>query len=105
QMKRTLMELGGKSANIVFADADFKKALAGVMQTWTFHAGQICIAGTRALIEKSIYEEFTNQLAAAGAALKIGDPRQPGVVVGPLVSAAQRDRVEAFIAKGISEGA
>jgi len=105
RMKRTLMELGGKSANIVFADADRAKALASAMQVWTFHSGQICIAGTRLLVEQSIYDEFTGKLAAAGSALKIGDPHEPGVAVGPLVSAAQRDRVERFIARGVADGA
>jgi acyl-CoA reductase-like NAD-dependent aldehyde dehydrogenase len=104
-MKRTLMELGGKSANIVFADADPQKALANAMQPWTFHAGQACIAGTRLLVEASIYEDFTKRLAQAGANLKVGDPREAGVVVGPLISAAQRERVERYIAKGIEEGA
>jgi acyl-CoA reductase-like NAD-dependent aldehyde dehydrogenase len=104
-LKRTLMELGGKSANIVFADADPKKALAGAMQVWTFHAGQACIAGTRLLVEASIYDEFTSRLAEAGRGLKVGDPREPGVVVGPLISAAQRERVERYIAKGVEEGA
>jgi acyl-CoA reductase-like NAD-dependent aldehyde dehydrogenase len=105
RMKRTLMELGGKSANIIFADADPAKALASAMQVWTFHSGQICIAGTRVLIEQSIYEAFTQKLAAAGPTLKIGDPREPGVVVGPLVSATQRQRVEQFVARGTAEGA
>ena len=105
RLKRTLMELGGKSANIVFADADRDKALANVMQVWTFHSGQICIAGTRALIEQSIYDGFTRKLAAAGSSLKIGDPHEAGVRVGPLVSAAQRDRVERFIEAGVREGA
>jgi len=105
RLKRTLMELGGKSASIVFADADPAKALAGVMQVWTFHSGQICIAGTRVLIEQSIYDEFTKKLAAAGSALKIGDPHEAGVVVGPLVSAAQRERVERYIAAGVADGA
>lgn len=104
RMKRTLMELGGKSANIVFADADITKALASAAQVWSFHSGQICIAGTRVLIEQPIYDRFTDQLAATGPTLKIGDPHEPGVVVGPLVSAAQRQRVERFIARGIAEG-
>ena len=105
RMKRTLMELGGKSANVIFADADLSKALANAMQVWTFHSGQICIAGTRVLIEQSIYDDLTRKLAAAGPTLKIGDPREPGVVVGPLVSAAQRERVEGYIARGREEGA
>jgi acyl-CoA reductase-like NAD-dependent aldehyde dehydrogenase len=104
-MKRTLMELGGKSASIIFADAEPRKALAGVMQVWTFHTGQICIAGTRVLIEASIYDELTKQLAAAGPTLKIGDPHEAGVVVGPLVSALQRERVERYVAAGVAAGA
>jgi acyl-CoA reductase-like NAD-dependent aldehyde dehydrogenase len=80
RMQRTLMELGGKSANIIFADADLTKALANAMQVWTFHSGQICIAGTRVLIEQSVYDEFTKRLAATGPTLRIGDPREAGVV-------------------------
>jgi acyl-CoA reductase-like NAD-dependent aldehyde dehydrogenase len=105
RMQRTLLELGGKSPNIIFADADRQKALASAMSVWTFHSGQICIAGTRVLIESSIYDELTARLAAAGARLTIGPPDQADVVVGPLISAAQRDRVERYIAAGIADGA
>jgi acyl-CoA reductase-like NAD-dependent aldehyde dehydrogenase len=104
-MKRTLMELGGKSANIVFADCDLEKTVAGVATVWTFHAGQICIAGTRLLVEQSIYDAFTKRLADVGRALRVGDPRDPATQVGPLVSSTQRDRVEGFIAQGRAEGA
>jgi acyl-CoA reductase-like NAD-dependent aldehyde dehydrogenase len=105
RLKRTLLELGGKSPQIVFADADREKALAGAAQVWTFHTGQICIAGTRLLVEASIYDEFTRQLAARAAGITIGDPRTPGVVMGPLVSQAHRARVERFVAQGVAEGA
>ena len=105
RMQRTLLELGGKSPNIIFADADRQKALASAMSVWTFHTGQICIAGTRLLIEQSIYDELTAQLAAAAPKLKIGPPTEAGVVVGPLVSAGQRERVEHYVATGIKEGA
>src|SRR5213080_1590380 len=105
RMKRTVLELGGKSPNIVFGDCDFEGALASALSVWTFHSGQICIAGTRVLIEESLYDTFTRRLAAAGPTLRIGDPREPGVVVGPLVSAAQRTRVERFITRGREEGA
>jgi acyl-CoA reductase-like NAD-dependent aldehyde dehydrogenase len=104
-MKRTLMELGGKSACIVFADANLDAALQGAMQTWTFHAGQICIAGTRLLIERPIYEQFVERLIEAAGKLRIGPPRDPQTQVGPLVSAAHRERVESWIARGIQEGA
>jgi acyl-CoA reductase-like NAD-dependent aldehyde dehydrogenase len=105
RLKRTLLELGGKSPQIVFADAPREAALKGAAQVWTFHTGQICIAGTRLLVERSIYDEFTQQLVATAGRLKIGDPREPGTVVGPLVSAAQRDRVERFIESGVKQGA
>ena len=105
RMQRTLLELGGKSPNIIFADADRQKALASAMSVWTFHSGQICIAGTRVLVEASIYDELTDQLAAGAARLKIGAPSEDGVAVGPLVSAAQRERVERYIAAGTAEGA
>ena len=105
RMKRVLLELGGKSPNIVFADADPARALAGALQPWTFHTGQACIAGTRLLVEHSIYDDFTARLAEAGRALRVGDPRAPGTAVGPLVSAAQRARVERYIAQGVAEGA
>jgi len=105
RMKRALMELGGKSANILFADADLDRAVPHAMQVWTFHSGQICIAGTRLLIEDSIYDEVVRRLAAAGPKLRIGDPREAGVVVGPVVSAGQRERIERFIARGVEEGA
>jgi len=105
RMTRVLLELGGKSANLVFADADPAAALAGAMQPWTFHTGQACIAGTRLLVEEAIYDDFVARLAAAGRGLRVGDPRAPGTVVGPLVSAAQRARVERYIAQGVAEGA
>jgi acyl-CoA reductase-like NAD-dependent aldehyde dehydrogenase len=105
RMKRTLLELGGKSANVVFADADLDRAVASAASVWSFHTGQICIAGTRVLVERSIYADFLTRLVAAAAKLRIGDPREPGVVMGPLVSAAQRERVERYVARGRDEGA
>jgi acyl-CoA reductase-like NAD-dependent aldehyde dehydrogenase len=105
RLKRTLLELGGKSPAIVFADCDRAKALAAAVGTWTFHAGQICIAGTRLLVEESIHDDFIAALVAAAGRVHIGDPRAPGVTMGPLVSAAHRERVERYIARGIEEGA
>jgi acyl-CoA reductase-like NAD-dependent aldehyde dehydrogenase len=104
-MKRTLQELGGKSANVVFGDADLDRALQSSMSVWTFHCGQICVAPTRLLLQESIYEEFTQRMVAAAGRLKIGDPHKAGVVMGPLVSRAQRDRVEEYVKIGIDEGA
>jgi acyl-CoA reductase-like NAD-dependent aldehyde dehydrogenase len=105
RLKRTLLELGGKSPQIVFADAPREAALKGATQVWTFHTGQICIAGTRLLVERTIYDDFTRAMVETAGRITIGDPRAPGTVMGPLVSAAQRDRVERFIKSGIDEGA
>jgi acyl-CoA reductase-like NAD-dependent aldehyde dehydrogenase len=105
RMKRSLMELGGKSANIIFADCDQEKALQTAMSTWTFQTGQACIAPTRLLIEKSIYDSFTEKMVASAQQLKIGDPREEGVVVGPLISAEQLERVESYVRVAQSEGA
>lgn len=105
RMKRSLMELGGKSANIVFADCDQAKALPTAINTWTFQTGQACIAPTRLFVEESIYEEFTAKMAAIAPTLKIGDPREEGVVCGPLISAAQRERAEFYVNAAKEEGA
>ncbi|HEX6130332.1 MAG TPA: aldehyde dehydrogenase family protein, partial [Actinomycetota bacterium] len=105
RLKRTLLELGGKSAQIVFADADRERALAGAAQVWTFHSGQICIAGTRLLVERSIYDDFCEALAERGRRLPVGDPRDPRTVVGPLVSAEHRARVLRYLEIGREEGA
>ena len=104
-MKRTLQELGGKSANVVFADCDRALALRSAMSVWSFHSGQICIAPTRLLIEESIYEDFTAQMAQAAGKLKIGDPHEAGVVIGPLISRGQLERVEHYVRRGVEEGA
>jgi len=105
RLKRTLLELGGKSAQIVFADADLDRALAGAAQVWGFHSGQICIAGTRLLVERSIYEDFCTRLAARAGKLPLGDPRDAATVVGPLVSAEHQARVLHYIEIGRREGA
>ncbi|NBM18655.1 aldehyde dehydrogenase [Streptomyces sp. GC420] len=107
-MKRTLMELGGKGAAIVLEDADEKTvnaAIGAVASTWTFHSGQICTAPTRVLVHHTLYEKVVAGLRHYAAALTIGDPVDNSTVVGPLVSAAQRDRVEAYVAGAREQGA
>ncbi len=104
-MKRTLLELGGKSASIVFADADLEGALRSALSVFTFHSGQICIAPTRLLLEQSIYDSFTARMAAAASRLPIGEPRTPGVVVGPVISALQEQRIAEWVRRGVEEGA
>jgi acyl-CoA reductase-like NAD-dependent aldehyde dehydrogenase len=103
-MKRLLLELGGKGASIVFPRADLAAAAVGTASTFTFHAGQICTAPTRLIAHRSVYDEMVGRLAAIAGALKVGDPTRPDTVVGPVISAAQRERVEAHVKDGIDAG-
>jgi acyl-CoA reductase-like NAD-dependent aldehyde dehydrogenase len=104
-MKRLLLELGGKGACLVFDDADVKGAIGCIGSTWSFHSGQICTAPTRAVVHRSVLDQVVERLSGYAGALKVGDPTDTATVVGPLISAVQRDRVEAYIATGKGEGA
>ncbi|WP_086562929.1 aldehyde dehydrogenase family protein [Streptomyces africanus] len=104
-MKRQLMELGGKGAAIVLDDADLGSAVSGIGTTFSFYSGQICTAPTRVLAQRGIYDRLVGQLAAYAGRLKMGDPREPDTVVGPVISAAHRDRVESYVELGRKEGA
>ncbi|MFS8204382.1 aldehyde dehydrogenase family protein (plasmid) [Streptomyces sp. CWNU-52B] len=104
-MKRQLMELGGKGAAIVFEDADLSSAVRGIGTTFSFYSGQICTAPTRVLAQRPVYERLVAQLATYISHLKVGDPRAEGTVVGPVISAAHRDRVESYVELGRKEGA
>jgi acyl-CoA reductase-like NAD-dependent aldehyde dehydrogenase len=103
-MKRTLLELGGKGAGLVLDDADVATAVRMIGSTWTFHAGQICTAPTRAIVHRSLLEPLVEGLAALAGALKVGDPRDPATIVGPVISAVQRDRIERWIATAREDG-
>lgn len=103
-MKRTLMELGGKGACLVFDDADVKAAVTCIGSTWAFHSGQICTAPTRAVVQRARFDEVVDKLSGFARVLKVGDPTRPDTVVGPVISAAQRGRIEAYIASGRDEG-
>ncbi|MFJ8674302.1 aldehyde dehydrogenase family protein [Streptomyces sp. NPDC093589] len=107
-MKRQLMELGGKGAALVFDDLDdvgLASAVAGIGTTFSFYSGQICTAPTRVLAQRGIYERLVDGLARHAGRLTVGDPRDPGTVVGPLISAAHRDRIEAYVELAVKEGA
>jgi aldehyde dehydrogenase (NAD+) len=104
-VKRLTMELGGKSPNIVFADADIDKAVAGSALAIFNNSGQICSAGSRLFVERKIHDEFVARVAEFGRALKIGDGIDPDTQIGPLVSRQQLERVESFFALGRGEGA
>ncbi|MFM9368356.1 aldehyde dehydrogenase family protein [Streptomyces sp. Da 82-17] len=104
-MKRQLMELGGKGAALVLDDADLDSAVRGIGTTYAFYSGQICTAPTRVLAQRGIYEQLIERLAGYIGFMKVGDPRAAGTVVGPVISAAHRDRVEAYVELGRKEGA
>ncbi|MFI0981264.1 aldehyde dehydrogenase family protein [Streptomyces sp. NPDC021093] len=104
-MKRQLMELGGKGAALVFDDADLDSAVLGIGTTFSFYSGQICTAPTRVVVQRGVYEALLEKLVAYIGYLPVGDPTAPGTVVGPLISAAHRDRVESYVELGRKEGA
>lgn len=100
QVKRVTLELGGKSANIVFADADLQAAAAAAPGGAFDNAGQDCCARSRILVEKSAYDAFLDLLEPAVRAVKVGDPADESTVMGPLISARQRDTVAGFVPSG-----
>ncbi len=103
-MKRLLLELGGKGAGLVLEDADVKTAVGAIGSVWTFHSGQICTAPTRAIIHRAKYDAVVEGLSQMAKVLKVGDPHEQGVVVGPLITEAHRARVESYVASGRDEG-
>jgi len=104
-IKRVALELGGKSANIILDDADLEKAVKSGVNNCFFNSGQTCSAWTRMLVPRSKQQEATRIAKDAAESFKAGDPRQSGVKLGPLVSAAQLERVRNYIRKGVEEGA
>ena len=104
-LKRVSLELGGKSPDIVFADADLDAAVPGAGMATFLNSGQICSAGTRLFVERRIYDEFVGRVAEFGRGLRIGNGLDPDVTIGPLVSQEQLDRVTGYLAIGRQEGA
>lgn len=99
-----VMELGGKSAGIVFADADLEQATASTMAGIFSHAGQVCSAASRLVVHRKVHDEMVERIAARARGLTIG-PGIEGADLGPLISAPQRDKVEAFCLGAVQEGA
>jgi acyl-CoA reductase-like NAD-dependent aldehyde dehydrogenase len=104
-LKRVTLELGGKSPNLIFADANLSDAIPSSVWSIFNSAGQSCEARSRVLVEKSLYDEVVSQFAAKAAELKVGDPLDPETQMGSLISANHRDRVHGFVEKGREEGA
>ena len=105
-IKPLSFELGGKSANIVFADADLNAAAIGTttMAIFTGAAGQSCIAGSRILVQRPVYDEMVARMTAIAKAIKVGDPMDKATGMGPIALDRQFDKVRSYIELGKSEG-
>ena len=104
-LKRVSLELGGKSPDIVFADADLDAAVPGAAMAVFANSGQICSAGTRLFVESKVYDEFVGRVAECGKKLQVGNGLDPNTQIGPLVSAQQMERVSGYLALDQKEGA
>jgi aldehyde dehydrogenase (NAD+) len=104
-VKRVTLELGGKSPNVIFADADFDEAVAGAFHAIYFHGGQCCTAGSRLFVEDKIQKDFVQALAAKAKQRKIGDPLDPTTEQGPQVSQEQLDKILGYVDLGKKQGA
>jgi aldehyde dehydrogenase (NAD+) len=104
-LKRVTLELGGKSANIIFADANLEAATKAASAGIFFNSGQVCSAGSRILAHEAVYDEVVERLVVRAKAIRVGDPRDPATGMGPLVSATQMKRVLEYIDVGQREGA
>ncbi len=100
-----VLELGGKSANIVFDDADLEVALRGAQAAIFSGAGQSCVSGSRLLVQESIFEKFTNALAVAATQFKVGDPSDPETQIGPINNAKQYSHVKNMVEQALKDGA
>ena len=105
QLKRVTLELGGKSPNIVFADAALDLAVPGTCNGVFGNQGEVCSAGSRVFVEKSIYDDALNGLVGFASGITLGNGLDPSTTMGPLISAVQRDRVESYVRIGESEAA
>ena len=104
-LKRVSLELGGKSPNIVFADSDWEQAAATSPLAVFGNAGQDCCARSRVFVERPIFDRFVERFVAATKQIRVADPQLAATQVGPLVSAAQRDITEQFVAEAQAKGA
>ncbi|MFC9849283.1 aldehyde dehydrogenase family protein [Streptomyces sp. NPDC060223] len=104
-VKKVALELGGKNPNIVFADADFDTAVDMALTAVFLHSGQVCSAGARLLVEDSLHDRFVDEVVRRAQLIRLGGPFDERAQTGPLISAAHRAKVEAYVAKGLAEGA
>ncbi|MFI8003024.1 aldehyde dehydrogenase family protein [Streptomyces sp. NPDC086010] len=104
-VKKIALELGGKNPNIVFADAEFDTAVDYALMAVFLHAGQVCSAGARLLVQDEVHDDFVGELVRRAQEIRLGGPFDERSRSGPLISAAHRDKVETYVAAGLAEGA
>lgn len=104
-IKRVTVELGGKSPNIIFADADLEAAVRGALTGIFYNKGEVCAAGSRIFVEKSVYDQVSEAIAKKASQMTVGDPRDKGTRMGPVISKAQMESVLGYIESGKKEGA
>ncbi|GEE00999.1 betaine-aldehyde dehydrogenase [Gordonia spumicola] len=104
-VKKVALELGGKNPNVVFDDADFDAAVDNALNAAFVHSGQVCSAGARLIVQESIADRFVDALVERAQQIVLGGPFDDAAETGPLISAAHRDKVHAYVQAGIAEGA
>src|SRR5690606_13375470 len=104
-LKRVTLELGGKSANIILADADLDAACRAAASGIFFNSGQVCSAGSRILVHESVHDEVVERLTARAERVRLGDPLDSGTSMGPVVSEVQMERILEYVRIGVEEGA
>jgi len=104
-VKKVALELGGKNPNIVFADADLETAIDFALTAVFLHSGQVCSAGARLVIEESVHDDFVDEVVRRAERIRLGGPFDEDVETGPLISAQHREKVEAYVERGLTEGA
>jgi betaine-aldehyde dehydrogenase len=104
-VKKVALELGGKNPNVVFADADFEAAVDFALTAVFLHSGQVCSAGARLVVEDSIHDAFVDEVVRRARRIRLGGPFDPEAETGALISAQHREKVEAYVAAGLAEGA
>jgi len=104
-MKRVTMELGGKSPNVVFADADLDAAIKGAFTGIFYNKGEVCAAGSRLLVERAVYDEVVQKVAERAEAVTLGDPREKTTRMGPVISRKQMESVLGYVQSGREQGA
>jgi len=104
-VKKVALELGGKNPFVLFADADHETAVDNALTAIFLHSGQVCSAGARLVVEESARDRVVDDLVARAQRIRLGGPDDPHTETGPLISAAHREKVEAYVAAGIAEGA